>query len=833
MSGSQQVELIYPDGRIQFPHLNETGVTKIGRHQSNDLVIDSPGVASFHLVLDHREEPYQLLVLTPRENTFLDGKLLPPNVSVELYGWNTIEVAGCQLVLLEDEDLSLPASTLKPVSAPELITDTPDSPETLSALKPLPDIEDPVIVTEIVEHEQVIDVGHTATYTLTVKNGGYFVANFAVRVVGPELIQPDWVKMNAAPFQFDQNDHVHLSDRDETTVTIEITPPRDALSLAGKHDLRIEVSSPTPEYRGRMSRTNISLTINPYYLFRAGPIQPERPIVSWRSRKGKRGNLKIRGAETSFALINDGNSPVRFQIEGVSDDQRTILKLSAGPKQGYERDQTQRLLQAGEDTDDANPDTNVHVQIIPIDYPTIRWRQQRYSYNVIVSPLEGDQAPQTLQGEFVAKPLIGWFWILVITIAIVLGVGYVLTPKIRTFSATPQTVRAGDAVALDWSLRQPSLFVSFSLSKSGEVIPINANDTNTNDVPSKFTTYQIEANTILTQFFPALAGKSTQDVEVEGVIPSILLFEAQPTNQGSIILSWLVIDANTVTLIEYPQDGQSKPTETVLDQPVGSMEVPLAIETIFTLRAVNDLQIDNPVRRPLRVAPPPPPPPSPPDPIPIPVVEEFVVTPKNAIAGQQIGIRWRVSAKDEESQAELLKSVTITPLSGPLPPNGEVIFEPKETTLIILTAELTGQQVITYQQVLVTPANDTPAQPETELSYQVLDFVTEKNCDVVGVNGRVLGTDNRPLAGQKLEVGEQDVTGSRFEITTDANGRYIFNFARPDKNAHTWFVVPIGDDGDPAVVPFTFSTDPEALCNNANAIQIATVNWQAIEVPKQ
>ena len=61
MPAIDQIEIIYPNGEVKFHELDAgRGITNIGRHPDNDVVIASAEVALFHAVLDHRQKPYRL-----------------------------------------------------------------------------------------------------------------------------------------------------------------------------------------------------------------------------------------------------------------------------------------------------------------------------------------------------------------------------------------------------------------------------------------------------------------------------------------------------------------------------------------------------------------------------------------------------------------------------------------------------------------------------------------------------------------------------------------------------------------------------------------------------
>jgi hypothetical protein len=66
-------------------------------------VIDSPTVAPFHAVLDHRKKPYHLMVLSAGDlsaETTLRGQPLTPNMAEALDDWDTFQIDGYSLILV-------------------------------------------------------------------------------------------------------------------------------------------------------------------------------------------------------------------------------------------------------------------------------------------------------------------------------------------------------------------------------------------------------------------------------------------------------------------------------------------------------------------------------------------------------------------------------------------------------------------------------------------------------------------------------------------------------------------------------------------------------------
>ncbi len=119
----------------------------------------------------------------------------------------------------------------------------------------------------------------------------------------------------------------------------------------------------------------------------------------------------------------------------------------------------------------------------------------------------------------------------------------------------------------------------------------------------------------------------------------------------------------------------------------------------------------------------------------------------------------------------------------------------------------------------------TPSPSPTPLPWTVYDIDTENNCDVVRVLIVALDRNGVNMGGVQFEVGELNVPGSRFIITTDANGRAAWD--NSPGGAHTWFVAPI-ENGQRAGQLVTWQSDDEDVCEISSAVQIYNITWQRL-----
>jgi hypothetical protein len=119
----------------------------------------------------------------------------------------------------------------------------------------------------------------------------------------------------------------------------------------------------------------------------------------------------------------------------------------------------------------------------------------------------------------------------------------------------------------------------------------------------------------------------------------------------------------------------------------------------------------------------------------------------------------------------------------------------------------------------------TPSPSPTPLPWAVDDVETENNCYVVRLLATALNSSGVGQGGVEFEVGELNVPGSRFIVTTDANGRAAWD-NEPGK-ARTWFVAPI-ENGQRAGPLVTWQSDDDDVCEVSSAIQIYKITWRRL-----
>lgn len=113
MLRQDRLQIIDTRGKIEFYVLPPGGVTYIGRHPDNQIILDSPGVAPFQAILDHRQKPYHILLLSQTEPVTVGPELLPPGAPYPLPDGSIIQLETYTLILLEDKSVPDPDPTIR------------------------------------------------------------------------------------------------------------------------------------------------------------------------------------------------------------------------------------------------------------------------------------------------------------------------------------------------------------------------------------------------------------------------------------------------------------------------------------------------------------------------------------------------------------------------------------------------------------------------------------------------------------------------------------------------------------------------------------------------
>ncbi len=724
MPAHDQLEVIAPDGEIKFYDLSPAkGITNIGRHPENDIVIDNPAVAQFHAVLDHRQRPYQLVVVTQDNPTSISGEPVLPNVPHTLRTWDTIELNGHSLVLVEGGNFAEPRSEPRAIpverpaasgasavaaGAPVAGAAAPARAAARGAMVPVataqtfpagpfvrlasppPDRLDETIVTEITVREWIVDVDQPATTQITIVNGGDLVATFNVHVEG---VNPAWVTVEPP--------QINLFEGERATVSVTIIPPRRPDTHAGTSYLAFVTTS--PDYPGRVSAQGGSITVNPYYDFTVTDISPRQQTVTW--------GRPI--ARASYAIANRGNSECTYRVDGDDDERACRFEFRVPGEAAALISHAEVRL---------GPDTaaNIPLTITPHKRRFFGVGKHNYMATVTTTPLSGIQTPRTVLAQVASAPLIGpWVIILaVVLLAILLAV--IFKPRIRYFGTDPTMlardtaalhINAGESVTLYWRTSPfTNLRIESSIPQDPEAGPVPGPTNGKTFTPIDSVTYRLRAENLLTSLSPGLFG-ATWDipVEVEGVLPGVIFTGTTSTGSvnpqtrtitivrgESVTLLWTVVRTDELFLLT-----NDAPQTIAPEQYTSSLVVAPEADTTFKLAAHNHYTgpggyISDPIT--VRVVGPSP------TPLPIPVIERFDVQPTVITVGESVKLDWLVTGVDK---------ITITGVDGDLSPTGSIEVAPAEagTVFFKLTATNGAEPVILQRQVTVQAAPTPTSEP--------------------------------------------------------------------------------------------------------------------------
>jgi hypothetical protein len=664
MATREKLEIIKDSGEIFFfeiePHRE---VINFGSHPDNDVVVSGPGISPFHAMLDLRHKPYQFVQLSEAAKTTGGDQILSPSAAQEVNTWDTIELGGYHITLIESEvgekrrPPETPSSQNVAGSPEQALVKSGETgltlPSSRLAVRP-PDQLDDAIVTEPVVPEYTIDAGQTLTLVFSISNGGETTADFEVSLEG---LDPSWVTITPTTMRLKVNQRAG--------VIASITPPRSPASRAGPYHFAVTITS--PNYPGRMSRRGATLVINPFYEFTISELSPRQLNISWDRRT----------VTTSLAVINEGNSQARYRIEASDDDHACNFEFQSPGEDVRLARQADFHLAA---------DTTV---VLPVFISARRrqlvgLRSRDVPFTVTATPLEGTQPPRSVMGRLYARPLIGPWALLLMAIAFFALAVYGFWPR-TSLTVSPARVRAGQPVALKWT-SWPPIFMTLKLN--GE--PLGDSRGERIDHPLANTRYELTGDTWASRLFsPGTLFSIVRTVNVTTVTPQINLFRAQPPQVDSGAFTeifWSVGDADRVMLVS---DTFSR----TLDSLEGSTKIRVDKQTVFTLKAYNNSLPGRAIEQVLDVAV------NPPPGRPAPVIQDFRVEPATITAGQSVTITWQVSGVTE---------VSIQPLGDHLPPSGVVSHIPAATSLYVLAASNGQQTTSALRQITVNPLPPTP-----------------------------------------------------------------------------------------------------------------------------
>jgi len=689
------------------------------------VMIDSPGIAPFHAMLDHRQRPYRLIPLSQEGGITLRGQSLAAHETREVNAWDIIEIDGYKLMVLDGVEPAGSQPTTTDPAPPE-----PSSPPPIAmpaavagagvgqseatsaavglspvhrggrlALRPT-DETDEAILAELPEREWIINVEQTIMLQLTVINGGDIVAAFHIHVDG---IDPEWVTI--VPPQ------VNLYEGERATIAISITPPRLPSSRAGTHHFAVEISS--PNYAGRRCRLGATLTLNPYYEFVVGDLSPRQQTVGYFRQTG----------HSTLPIENRGNSEAQFSLEG-SDDARACSFEFQVPGE------TTSLVAQADMHLSPEEMATIPIRITPRTRQLIGLRRRSYAFTVTTALREAGQAPRMVLGQLKSSPLIGFWTILLVMLLFAAGIIFLFIPgtEPRLYSEQGQRVSAtNNQLTLSYNasrfkrwgpdnilnrLNGLALDIKIEKKLSGaadntyEVVQaaLKGPDGAVNDNPQQDVVYRMTVDNWMSVLLPRLSRTASYQVAVLPILPEVSMSpkETNIETGAPISLSWEVEYADRLVL--RTQAGLvietfEKP------EPEGSYQVTPDGDTVYIMEAYNLYTGNTPETAAsiVKVVIPPPPTPD---------IAFFMAQPAVIVEGTPVVLSWRVTGADSvslESDDPADRPIEVGP-DGP-----SISRQPTRNTLFTLKAIKGQSTVVARQEVGVTPAptpTGTPAPPE-------------------------------------------------------------------------------------------------------------------------
>lgn len=659
----------------------QKGITNIGSHPDNDITISDPRVLPFHLIIDNRQTPYKIIALQPNSNITVQGVRVSSGEPIEVKDLNQVQFNGFQLHIpagapsngtVELEILPPKPGTSAPVDVQQPVDDVDETlPETTgevdSAASFIPAMgkypmqfppahKDEIILVHLPSEMQTINVEQPAVYSATVINGGPIVATFDLQLEG---VPEEWVSL--------QPKKLNLNEGGRGQVEIRITPPRDSSSLAATYPIQLSASS--PNYPGHMGQANTSITVNPFYQYSVGNLEPRNQSASWSKRSGN----------AYFPISNLGNSLAAYQVTATDDENKLRFEFPQEDQSSLTRQSEVKVEPGAVKT--------VPLTIDPLKRNFFRLRKKQYNYSIRTQPLDDEGATQMLSGQFASRPLFG-FLSLVLFAAIMLVSGYFLMrPRIIEFKAVKDIVELGQPVALNWKV---SFFTSdISIEGVNEKLEGSQNQisvTPTNTV----TTYTLVASNWLSRLLrmPNLRSEPVTVLMIPAS-PSITTFSVNKNAAfvgDTVNIKWSIANGDKAFLtVDRVTDTLDK------EKFNGERPVVIAKDTLVVLEVQNSsgnlvrsefIKAREPAIR----------------------IEEFTLSKTTITQGEPVTIKWKVSGDGVET-------VNISPFTDPLPLTGEMTFYPKESMEFIMSVKNRDLEEIRLLPVGVLPPGSPPEPP--------------------------------------------------------------------------------------------------------------------------
>lgn len=269
----------------------------IGRSRDADLTINDNGVSRRHAQLRRLPDGrYEVRDLGSRNG------LYRPDAPQQRLTQPVIVNSGEELLLGQNVRLLFELGAQEGATQPAI---------SLDMTRPQP-VAPPVsggqvMTVEIAESSHEIDAGQSASYHITVRNISQRVEHITIALAG---IPQGWLRIVA---QADLDDAVlKLAPNAQTQVTLQLTPPRSASSLAGRYPLTLTL---TPRAQPEGAQTHeLALGVLPFHQFKT-ELTPQ---------------VLRRGRAATLTLTHQGNSPTPYIVTARDNEEAVEFGVDNG-----------------------------------------------------------------------------------------------------------------------------------------------------------------------------------------------------------------------------------------------------------------------------------------------------------------------------------------------------------------------------------------------------------------------------------------------------------------------------------------------------------------------
>jgi hypothetical protein len=499
-----RLDVYRPDGPIDSYQLSKPNVA-IGRSPGNDITLDANAVSRYHATLSRQDEQVILQDLGSVNGTYIDGRKLDPNESVELHGGEEIQIGEVRLIFQPTDDI-------------------PTEPVGTEVTQRI-EIEQPTYRVELAGPDQPVTPGVYVQATLLIHNLSDEQDRFFIELDG---VPRDWVRLERVETLLDPGEQTHL--------VISFKPLRRPDSKPGQYPFVVRVRS-----KSRPTQTvdvSMVLTVLPYSGF---------GLDLGRSRITP-------GEVLPVHIHNQGNGPLQLSFSGQGPDGGLAFEFQPpsailGPGQRMTirarvRARQVPLFGAGRTDEFAivarAHDASDFMAAMPA----------RISLEPLLSGWRLGAAVGALGVALVA---------LIFVLAVILAPPAV--PQIESLAVSAAEVVQGQPVTLTWAVRDVnSLYVEVNgVADPTELTPRDTYVTLTLDTPGPYQLGLVALNGDRTT-------RQTVDLTVQPAL-SIATFTAEPAKliryiTQDVVLTWDVTGGTRVTFNGLePITGQPDSTE--------------------------------------------------------------------------------------------------------------------------------------------------------------------------------------------------------------------------------------------------------------------------------